>query len=368
MNVRFIFFVPLMAFLGVPTLTSAQESPAATAISVPTPTPTVDLATAPRVYVKKAKHHFGEVVEGPEITHNFRFYNNGASTLHIHNIGTSCGCTGAVLGGNNDIPPGESGIVKVTYHTQGRPGKATKTITITSNDPVNPNYTLEIDMTVVREVELLPERVFFSNVKKGTKQTATFKVLGRSEMPLKVLSAESANKVVSVTAIKPYTDKEQKRSGAEIELTLPESYPITAINDEIIVKTDNEKKPEVKAIVAGEVVGRVQCNPASLTFNQGQDYPNTVQFNVTDNPRDFVIRRVETKNKFVRPYVKKVPGPNGIDQYSMIVNVIKKIPQESDGEEEIIVYTNDNDIYAKDKKTGADLKRGVIVINVKIWK
>jgi hypothetical protein len=341
MNVRFIFLVPLMAFLGVPAVTSAQQTPVPAAVSVPTPTPTVDLANAPRIYVKKTKHHFGEVIEGPEITHNFHFYNNGASTLHINNVGTSCGCTGAVLGGNNDIPPGESGVIKVTYHTQGRPGKATKTITVSSNDPVNPNYTLEIDMTVVREVELQPERVFFSNVRKGTKQTATFKVLGRADMPLKVLSAESANKVVSVTSIKPYTDKEQKRSGAEIELTLPDSYPITTINDEINVKTDNEKKPVVKAIVAGEVVGRVQCNPRSLTFNQGQDYPNTVIFNVSENPREFAIRRVTTKNKFVRPYIKKVPGSNGIDQYTMIVNVVKKVPQESDGKDVISVYTND---------------------------
>jgi hypothetical protein len=343
MNHRYLFLVPLMAFIGVPASTQAQENPAATVVSAPTPTPTVDLTTAPRIYVKKQKFNFGEVIEGPDINHNFHFYNNGASTLHIHNVGTSCGCTGAVLGGNNDIPPGESGVIKVTYHTQGRPGNAKKTITVSTNDPVNPSYQLEIEMTVVREVELQPERVFFTNVKHGTKQTATFKVLGRTGMPLKVLSAESTTKAVSVTSIKPYTDEAQKRSGAEIELTLPESYPISIVNDEIIVKTDNEKKPEVKAIVNGDVVGRVRVDPKSLTFNQGQEYPTTVRFEVSEQPRDFAIRRVETRNKFVKPYVKKFSGPNGIDQYQMIINVVKSIPKDSDGKDMITVYTNDKE-------------------------
>jgi hypothetical protein len=343
MNYRFFFLVSLMAFLLIPTVTTAQENPAATAAAPPALTPTVNPATAPLIYFKKPKHDFGEVVEGPDITHDFYFHNRGKSVLHIDKAETSCGCTAAVLGGKNDIPPGGRGIIKVTYHTQGRPWRTAKTITVFSNDPVHPNYALEIGMTVVREVEIQPERITFVNARRGTKQTTLFKVLGRPEKPLKVLSVESVNKRVSVTGIKPYRDEKAKRDGAEVELTLPDTYPITVIDDELIVKTDDVNKPEARASVTADVVGRVQYEPKNLSFVPHQAAPATISFNVSEKPGDFAVRKLETKNKLVRPYFKKVRGTSGEERCYLIVSVLKDIPRDSDGKDEITVFTNDEE-------------------------
>lgn len=346
MKYPFFSLITLMTVLGIPAFTLVQANPAPAAVSAPVPTPTVDLKNAPRIHFNKTTHNFREVVEGPDITHNFYFYNRGNSILHINNVGTSCGCTGAVLGGKNDISPGEKATIKVTYHTQGRPGHATKIITVSSNDPVDPNFQLKIDMTVVREVELQPDRLYFYAVKYHNKQTSNVKVLGRAGKSLTVLSAQSVSQVVAVTSLKPYKDEQQKdeqqkRNGAEIEITVPDTMPITTFNDEIVIKTDNAKKPELRLPVTGEVVGRVVYNPKNITFSARQDYPVTVTFTVSEKPADFAIRRVESAKNLVRPYVKKSTGSDGVDQWYLVTSVIKNIPKDSDGKDQIAVYSND---------------------------
>ena len=80
---------------------------------VPAPTPTVSAADAPKIFFKETEFHFGNVDEGPDITHEFIFRNRGKSTLHINNVGTSCGCTAATVGDKKDYLPGEKGVIKV---------------------------------------------------------------------------------------------------------------------------------------------------------------------------------------------------------------------------------------------------------------
>ena len=329
-------------------LQAVQAGQPATA---PSPTPTVDLKHAPKIFSAHTKFDFKTVDEGPDIIHEFRISNKGTRPLTITNVGTSCGCTAAVLkklGSKKDeaatlpveIPAGGRGTIKATYHTSGRPGHATKIITISSNDPVNPGYQLQLDMTVVREVDVQPERVYLYGIHYKQPHETGIKVLGKPDMPLSILSVESVNKVVTITSVTPYT--EDKRSGVSIVVNLPVSQPIGAFTDEILIKTDNAKKPEVRVQVLGEVTGRVQYNPKNFNFMPNQDSPVTVQFNV-DQPKGFEVRGVKSVNHLTRPYIQKTRGPNGTDIYSLVVSVVKNIAKESDGKDQVIVQTNDPD-------------------------
>lgn len=356
----------LLTFFSLPLLASADavsnaapgDPAAASAVVIPTPTPTVNAALAPRISVTHPKFDFGNVEEGPDITHNFRFHNTGKSTLTITNVGTSCGCTAAVMDDKHkSVPPGGFGIIKATYHTSGRPGHATKIITVSSNDPVNPNFQMQLDMTVTREIDIQPDRLYFYNVHFKTPHSASVKILGKPGVHLKILSAETASKVVTVTNMAPITEAAQPalpsptpgtpgpkdmRHGINLEVNLPESQPIGTFTDEIILKTNSKKKPEVRISVMGEVTGRVQFNPKVFYFAPHQDAPVTIQLTV-DPPTGFSIRKVESLKHLVRPYVRKTTTPNGMDQYQLIATVVKDLPKDSDGKDQVVIETNDKD-------------------------
>ncbi len=297
-------------------------------------------ANAPKIVCFHPSFDFHDMEEGPDITHFFTIRNKGKSTLVINNVGTSCGCTAAVVD-NKEIPPGGKGKIKVTYHTSGRPGHAEKTITVSSNDPVNANLQLKINMTVVREIDTMPDRLYLFNLKKGEARNSQVTILGRPGNPLQVTSAESTNKIVTV-ALTPYAQPTpgQERQGAVLNVNLPGNLPIGKFTDDIQVKTDDPKKPQIDVQVMGEIVGRIQISNNNLFFGPHQETPSTVNFTV-DHPKGFAIWKVESAKHLAKPSIKRTVSADGTDQYVLTVLAVKNLPKNSDGKDQVFIYTND---------------------------
>jgi hypothetical protein len=203
---------------------------------------------------------------------------------------------------------------------------------------------------MVPEVDVEPGNVYLYDVKHGQPKPTTVKILGKPGKPLNILSAQSANGVVTVTGITPVKDDPDHRNGAILQIDVPTTLPIGTISDSISVKTDNKKKPDVSIQVMGEVVGSVKWNPKTLYFSPNQTTPVTIIF-TPENPAKFSIRKVESLKHLVRPSVIQSVSGN-VNQYSLAASVIKNIPKDSDGKDQIIVYTNDDDIYSKDSEKG----------------
>lgn len=82
-------------------------------------------------------HNFGEIKEGEKVKHTFRFKNTGSNPLKVENVKASCGCT-TPRWTKEEIAAGAEGIIEVEFNSQGRPGVARKTVTVTTNtDPRN---------------------------------------------------------------------------------------------------------------------------------------------------------------------------------------------------------------------------------------
>jgi hypothetical protein len=77
-------------------------------------------------------YHFGKVKEGDVVEFSYRFKNTGTKPLVIEQAAASCGCT-VPEKPEHPIAPGEMGYIKVKFNSQGRPGEAQKTISVTSN-------------------------------------------------------------------------------------------------------------------------------------------------------------------------------------------------------------------------------------------
>lgn len=87
---------------------------------------------APQFKFESELFDFGDLPEGPQATHEFKFKNIGKEPLVLSNVKASCGCT-TPSWTKEPILPGKEGSIAATYNTQGRPGPFSKAITISSN-------------------------------------------------------------------------------------------------------------------------------------------------------------------------------------------------------------------------------------------
>lgn len=91
------------------------------------------MAQQPVITFEKTDHDFGKINEADgKVTTIFTFKNEGMEPLVLSNVRASCGCT-TPKWPRQPIEPGQTGEITVTYNPNGRPGRFTKTVTITSN-------------------------------------------------------------------------------------------------------------------------------------------------------------------------------------------------------------------------------------------
>lgn len=90
------------------------------------------LAKMPTMDFADTVHDFGTVHEGEIMQYDFKFKNNGPTPLVIGSAGGSCGCTVAEYP-HEPVQPGQEGIMKVKFNTEGKTGYQEKSVTISSN-------------------------------------------------------------------------------------------------------------------------------------------------------------------------------------------------------------------------------------------
>ncbi|UYQ94236.1 DUF1573 domain-containing protein [Chitinophaga horti] len=87
----------------------------------------------PVITFENAVHDFGKITEGEIVEYSFKFTNTGKGSLLIRNAVASCGCT-VPEWPKEPIKPGESGYMKVSFNSKGKPeGFTEKEITIEAN-------------------------------------------------------------------------------------------------------------------------------------------------------------------------------------------------------------------------------------------
>jgi hypothetical protein len=104
----------------------------------------------PKLVLFELQHDFGEVEEGKVVETNIGFKNDGKGVLTISDVKTSCGCTAALLS-SKTLKPGEKGNVRIDLDTSKREGNLTRTVTLFSNDPSEPNRTITLLVNITKK-------------------------------------------------------------------------------------------------------------------------------------------------------------------------------------------------------------------------
>ncbi len=169
----------------------------------------------PKLVTQQDEYDFGDIKQGDKVTHVFVITNSGGDLLKITNVKASCGCT-AALPEKDELAPGESTNLNVTFNSAGRFGKQKKLIRIESNDPDNPQVIVTIKGNVVlsdAESSTYPVLHFdqtkynFGIVKEGkvVEYTFNFENSGNSTLKIKDIktSCGCTAALVSSEVLKP---------------------------------------------------------------------------------------------------------------------------------------------------------------------
>ncbi|OFY71104.1 MAG: hypothetical protein A3G23_14945 [Bacteroidetes bacterium RIFCSPLOWO2_12_FULL_37_12] len=104
-------------------------------------------AKAPKISFDKQEFDFGKIKAGDKVKTEFTLTNAGKSELIIRHTKASCGCTAGTPQKNN-LKPGQSTKVDVTFDSTGKKGKTSNTVTVIANDPSTPSTVLKISAEV----------------------------------------------------------------------------------------------------------------------------------------------------------------------------------------------------------------------------
>ena len=150
---------------------------------------------SPKISVQNSAYEFGDINQGDIVNHSFAVTNTGGDVLQILDVKASCGCT-AAKPDKNELKPGESTQINVSFNSKGRKGPQTKTITVKTNDPEQPAVTLMIKGNVlVKEnsesgsgaMIFFPETQHdFGKVKEGDVVSYDFTFSNKGKLPLLV--------------------------------------------------------------------------------------------------------------------------------------------------------------------------------------
>lgn len=146
--------------------------------------------TKAKIHFEKTIHDFGNIREdGGPVTYEFTFTNTGKDPLKITSARAECGCTRPEYP-REEIAPGKSGVIKVTYNPLGRPGGFTKVVTVRcSGNPGKVN--LKIRGTVIpkdapadKSLSFIDTTVNFGEISKGVKSKRSLVCYNIGNKPL----------------------------------------------------------------------------------------------------------------------------------------------------------------------------------------
>ena len=93
---------------------------------------TAALKDSTTVQLIDSVYDFGKVKQGDLVKHSFAFKNTGTKPLVVQQAHPSCGCTVAEKP-EQPIKPGETGVIKIIFDTNGKTNYQEKLITVNSN-------------------------------------------------------------------------------------------------------------------------------------------------------------------------------------------------------------------------------------------
>jgi hypothetical protein len=211
--------------------------------------------------VNEDEYNFGKMYSHEDGKHEFTVTNQGVQPLTLAHGSTSCSCTVSNIL-DNELAPGQSTKVVVTWRSKGRIGAFRQSVTIMTSDPSRPGVTFTITGEYTQAVYADPDELTFGHI-AGTKAiTREARILcNLPESPLKIerfqLSDPTLEKFFGVN-ISPLEEGDLRKqkpavSGALVRVTVKPGLPLGPFQQRILLETNLKQASEVDLPLFGTV-------------------------------------------------------------------------------------------------------------------
>lgn len=214
-------------------------------------------------------HDFGTVANGAKTEFRFPIKNVYVEDLHIVNIRSSCGCTTPtlVMKGESKAPEGggltlktyEQGEVLAQFNTHIMTGYKRATLTLTIDKPYHAEVQLTVQGNIITDIQVTPNHIDLSTVSQGeaVEKTITLTRTGRRDW--KIMDIRCANTNFEVEPL----EKSRTLSSVtyELKVKLRDTAPAGAINDQLVLVTNDDRMPQFPIQVQGEVRPELSITP-----------------------------------------------------------------------------------------------------------
>lgn len=225
----------------------------------PTPPPKIE---GPHAILKAAEDtfDFGTVWIGPDLEHAFVIKNEGDAELKIHRVKPSCGCT--IAGPYpKTIAPGESGEFPFSVKSTRLRGSFAKWITITSNDPINPNARLQLRGEVRRYVDVVPPNVYFGKIHGDEPTERVLKLANNTDHPMDLTLASDLKDKFDVELV-PKTPGQLY----ELHVTAKPPFQPGVFREALTLNTNIDEQKRIDIDIRGSIPQRLDVSPRVINL------------------------------------------------------------------------------------------------------
>jgi hypothetical protein len=206
-------------------------------------------------------HKYGEVIEGEMVMHSF-LMRNDTDTILTMNARVSCGCIKAVLS-KESLKPGSTSTLSIWLDTTGEDGHVEQFADITTNDPQNKRFRLTVSANVVKEVSILPDRLWLGEAPRNATFEQEFTFSKRNDKKFDI------KKVDVPVGVEYELGQKSVNNGITqipVRFTINTGDSLGNYQRTIAVETERSKKKEHKIEISGVVLPDLKVIPPQINI------------------------------------------------------------------------------------------------------
>ena len=287
----------------------------------------------PTISLSEEEWDFGKIKEDERPVHIFTIKNTGREELIISRVRSSCGCAATMLSSDN-IQPGKSTELKVTFNPTGYNGLVKKDIYIESNDPQLP----KTKITVIVEVEPIPSpKAFLSNsqwdlglISQGDLPTFTFTIENKGELDLIIDKIDASEYIQYDTEI-PLTILPGEKQ--EVTFTYDSSqHELGEVRESVRIYCNDPRRKAFSLRVNGYIKEKpaptVSISPVGTSFNLTIDSEGETigRFVLANSGEEGIkITSIKTSADYLIPLISEIELNSGEKENLQVILLKDKV-------------------------------------------
>ena len=222
--------------------------------------------TSASVYAPAASRDFGYVYQGQKLTHTFEIHNATDAPIPIGQIKSSCGCSSAVVSGNN-IPARGVALVRTIVDTTGK-GEHPFEVFV----DIGVEHPIKVVRCSLRGNIVIPypDRIEWGRLRIDETKRSEFYIKTLPDETLVISDCEYNDKRLDVTIASASIWR--RRDVRKVSVQCLTNAFIGKFDETIVFKTNNPFRPTARVVVTGYVMGQIEMEPSAVSLGILKDH------------------------------------------------------------------------------------------------